>query len=252
MGCAASSATARVAQPIQFAQVVPNDYDLNEEGRINTKSVGHSTHGAVKAGWSEADPCRRELSNQQVDLGRADVAARDAPASEPAPSQPPQPILERPVPPRLKEDEHESGRERLVESMEERGEEKHQGRVAKRSNTQSIENDREEPSKQHQRGAGLDLILSANIVSEPKSLVTWNSYDFVPSADDFALGHPIPPCAPTHKRYLRRIRKSFDYIASMPGAFQECIAKRRSSFDQRAQRLDAQTSKSSRPISRAR
>eukprot|EP00931_Biecheleriopsis_adriatica_P119208 TRINITY_DN9445_c0_g3_i1.p1 TRINITY_DN9445_c0_g3~~TRINITY_DN9445_c0_g3_i1.p1 ORF type:complete len:188 (+),score=37.59 TRINITY_DN9445_c0_g3_i1:60-623(+) len=90
-----------------------------------------------------------------------------------------------------------------------------------------------EASKQKQLGS----IFSA-VVSEPKSLVTWSSYEFRPRAQDFASGHPLPPCATSQEAYRHRILRRLASIIRRPFAFQHDVMERRDRFDQKAQKRD--------------
>eukprot|EP00931_Biecheleriopsis_adriatica_P083555 TRINITY_DN5715_c1_g1_i1.p1 TRINITY_DN5715_c1_g1~~TRINITY_DN5715_c1_g1_i1.p1 ORF type:complete len:188 (+),score=34.39 TRINITY_DN5715_c1_g1_i1:42-566(+) len=111
-------------------------------------------------------------------------------------------------------------------------------RAAQRREHLPLPNEAEATANQQQPEGELGLLLSASIVSEPKSLITWNSYDFKPSAEDYAAGAPIPPCAPTHRRYVRRMRIQLECIASTPRVFKDRVRRRRDRFEQKAQALE--------------
>eukprot|EP00931_Biecheleriopsis_adriatica_P116685 TRINITY_DN92294_c0_g1_i1.p1 TRINITY_DN92294_c0_g1~~TRINITY_DN92294_c0_g1_i1.p1 ORF type:complete len:267 (-),score=49.84 TRINITY_DN92294_c0_g1_i1:84-884(-) len=247
MGCAASSASVQATRAVQFAQVVPDDtFDIIEAGHIDDKRDKRDLPSANKAGWLEDPADQKDASERQG--GGQDVPERQAGAQAsaaylavgPAPAGASAP--EQPASPRQADDGHENGHERLIDPKRERGEEKRQGKSERKNTLSFDEKDRLGlTTKQASEGQHGSNILNAGIVSEPKSLVTWKSFDFNPSAEDFALGQPIPPCAPTHRKYLRRINRNLEHFASLPEAFQAFIQKRRDRFDQKAQRLDAQT-----------
>eukprot|EP00931_Biecheleriopsis_adriatica_P083553 TRINITY_DN5715_c0_g3_i2.p1 TRINITY_DN5715_c0_g3~~TRINITY_DN5715_c0_g3_i2.p1 ORF type:complete len:141 (+),score=24.32 TRINITY_DN5715_c0_g3_i2:59-481(+) len=96
-------------------------------------------------------------------------------------------------------------------------------------------------TKQQEPEGELGLLLFSAIVSEPKSLVTWNSYDFMPSAQEEASGHPIPPCAPTHKRYVRRICMELACITLLPQAFRDRVMRHRDHLELKALKCDEQS-----------
>eukprot|EP00931_Biecheleriopsis_adriatica_P119207 TRINITY_DN9445_c0_g2_i1.p1 TRINITY_DN9445_c0_g2~~TRINITY_DN9445_c0_g2_i1.p1 ORF type:complete len:175 (-),score=46.30 TRINITY_DN9445_c0_g2_i1:48-572(-) len=97
----------------------------------------------------------------------------------------------------------------------------------------------EEMPKKKQPGGELGLIFSA-IVSEPKSLVSWSSHDFRPSAEELSSGHRLPPCAISQESHLRRLQRRLASITCTPFAFQDIVRKRRDDFDQMAQKLDGE------------
>jgi len=76
-------------------------------------------------------------------------------------------------------------------------------------------------------------------VSEPKGLVTYQSYHHNPTAEDFAAGHPIASCGPNHRKHQRRLRKYLKSIVSFPQSFNDRVAARRQKMDERRKRQDA-------------
>eukprot|EP00931_Biecheleriopsis_adriatica_P078245 TRINITY_DN5169_c0_g1_i6.p1 TRINITY_DN5169_c0_g1~~TRINITY_DN5169_c0_g1_i6.p1 ORF type:complete len:232 (-),score=36.06 TRINITY_DN5169_c0_g1_i6:132-827(-) len=115
--------------------------------------------------------------------------------------------------------------------------------VSQRPDTQSL--DREEGELPNRQGECQGIILSANMVSEPKLLVSWNSYDYMPCDED--IGHQIPPCVLTHKRHLRRLRLRSRMIDAMPVTFHHLITLKRDMFDRHAQALDEEYAEKKEP-----
>lgn len=90
-----------------------------------------------------------------------------------------------------------------------------------------------------------DLVADdLRMVSEPKGLVTYQSYNYDPTAEDFAAGHPIASCGPSHRRHLRRLRKYLKSLVNFPQSFNDKVAARRQKMDERRKRQDAVPDKS--------
>eukprot|EP00930_Biecheleria_cincta_P008225 TRINITY_DN109622_c0_g1_i1.p1 TRINITY_DN109622_c0_g1~~TRINITY_DN109622_c0_g1_i1.p1 ORF type:complete len:330 (+),score=68.02 TRINITY_DN109622_c0_g1_i1:44-991(+) len=82
------------------------------------------------------------------------------------------------------------------------------------------------------------LAGGARLVDEPKNLVTYQSYDYDPTAEDFAAGHPIASCAPSHRRHLRRLRKYLKSLVNFPELFNDKVTARRQKMEERRKRQD--------------
>eukprot|EP00931_Biecheleriopsis_adriatica_P078247 TRINITY_DN5169_c2_g1_i1.p1 TRINITY_DN5169_c2_g1~~TRINITY_DN5169_c2_g1_i1.p1 ORF type:complete len:273 (+),score=45.30 TRINITY_DN5169_c2_g1_i1:17-835(+) len=228
MGCARSSARTQEARRISFTQVVPD----KESQHKDTEQMATMGRCDVKAGWTEPEPNQQDGSIQQVSSGEtAGSAAGGVPCREPIPEGPL---------PCLPGDDCESGQEEpeeRIDSKKERSEQVLQ-EVVQRPNAEPLDKEGEIPNRQEQ--ADPRLFSIERIVSEPKSLISWNSYDFAPCAEDIKLRRSLPPCMPTHKKHLRGITKRLKQIASAPEAFQEFVTKSRDTFDWKATNADAQ------------
>mmetsp|Transcript_50761 Transcript_50761/g.91413 ORF Transcript_50761/g.91413 Transcript_50761/m.91413 type:complete len:113 (+) Transcript_50761:273-611(+) len=71
-------------------------------------------------------------------------------------------------------------------------------------------------------------------VPEPKGLLNFNSYKFYPTRAD--AGHPLPPCAPTHKNYIKRLTKNLRSFKNYPEEFEGLTLHRRKQFDKKMRR----------------
>eukprot|EP00931_Biecheleriopsis_adriatica_P017903 TRINITY_DN1268_c0_g1_i1.p1 TRINITY_DN1268_c0_g1~~TRINITY_DN1268_c0_g1_i1.p1 ORF type:complete len:345 (-),score=66.60 TRINITY_DN1268_c0_g1_i1:54-1049(-) len=168
---------------------------------------------ALRAGWPAPKGDQQQVS--------PDPAGRDE--------------SEGPCPP--PEERGDQAREQRSDPENERDEQK--GSKERRA-ARTLTNNQGDTVKQQHQAEDRGSILNANIVSEPPALVTWHSHDYEPCEEDFADGHPIPPCAPLQKRHLRKLGKGLDSIASLPDAFLKLIERRRDRFDQKAESLDRQ------------
>eukprot|EP00931_Biecheleriopsis_adriatica_P106437 TRINITY_DN8089_c0_g2_i1.p1 TRINITY_DN8089_c0_g2~~TRINITY_DN8089_c0_g2_i1.p1 ORF type:complete len:184 (-),score=25.06 TRINITY_DN8089_c0_g2_i1:25-501(-) len=71
---------------------------------------------------------------------------------------------------------------------------------------------------------------SADVESEPSKAVSFQSFFFEPSPKNWAFER-IPPCAPTHRRHLRRLDKALMSWRVAPQELREDIDERRKRFD---------------------
>lgn len=78
------------------------------------------------------------------------------------------------------------------------------------------------------------------IVSTPLGLASFNSFHFNPVAADLAPGHPLPPCAPTHKIYVKRLTKTLHTFGQYPLLFRDLVLCRREKFDERTAKVQTQ------------
>ncbi|CAE8643373.1 unnamed protein product [Polarella glacialis] len=81
-----------------------------------------------------------------------------------------------------------------------------------------------------------NMFHNMKIVPEPLGLLNFNSYKFKPTRADLKAGHPIPPCSPTHKNYIKHLRKNLLAFEKFPLAFQDLAFCRRKKFDKMVQR----------------
>eukprot|EP00931_Biecheleriopsis_adriatica_P078242 TRINITY_DN5169_c0_g1_i12.p1 TRINITY_DN5169_c0_g1~~TRINITY_DN5169_c0_g1_i12.p1 ORF type:complete len:270 (-),score=43.44 TRINITY_DN5169_c0_g1_i12:132-941(-) len=259
MGCAASTQTAR---KIHFSQVVPDD-DLEHKDAKQSDDIPMD-HRDVKAKWPHTE---RQQSNETS--GQISSVAGDMPAAQPLEEEPAllrrqevdgdssRTLSQRPTQQHNETSEQISsvvGDVPAAQPLEEEpallrrpGVDGDSSRtlqeVSQRPDTQSL--DREEGELPNRQGECQGIILSANMVSEPKLLVSWNSYDYMPCDED--IGHQIPPCVLTHKRHLRRLRLRSRMIDAMPVTFHHLITLKRDMFDRHAQALDEEYAEKKEP-----
>ncbi|CAE8591019.1 unnamed protein product [Polarella glacialis] len=61
-----------------------------------------------------------------------------------------------------------------------------------------------------------NMFHNMKIVPEPLNLLNFNSYKFNPTRADLKRGHPIPPCSPTHKNYIKHLIKKPISLPEVP------------------------------------
>eukprot|EP00931_Biecheleriopsis_adriatica_P106439 TRINITY_DN8089_c0_g3_i1.p1 TRINITY_DN8089_c0_g3~~TRINITY_DN8089_c0_g3_i1.p1 ORF type:complete len:143 (+),score=17.54 TRINITY_DN8089_c0_g3_i1:43-471(+) len=79
---------------------------------------------------------------------------------------------------------------------------------------------------------------SVESVPEPTNAVSLKSFYFEPSAENCSSEHPIQPCAPAHRRHLRRLDVALRCANAWPKDFVVDIEERRMRFDRKAKFQD--------------
>eukprot|EP00931_Biecheleriopsis_adriatica_P112670 TRINITY_DN87363_c0_g1_i1.p1 TRINITY_DN87363_c0_g1~~TRINITY_DN87363_c0_g1_i1.p1 ORF type:complete len:173 (+),score=11.02 TRINITY_DN87363_c0_g1_i1:36-521(+) len=85
------------------------------------------------------------------------------------------------------------------------------------------------------------LKLSAS-VEAGLNAVSIKSFYFEPTAKNWGSEHPVPPCAPSHRRHIRRMDDAARSWSAAPKEFLVDIESRRKRFDRRAELQDLEES----------
>jgi len=78
-----------------------------------------------------------------------------------------------------------------------------------------------------------------HIVEEPTNLLIFKSYEYTPTKADIMVGHPISPCAPTHKRWLNRLNTALAEVEKEPSKFEDLISVRRETLIKKSEKGNA-------------
>eukprot|EP00440_Ansanella_granifera_P023544 gb/GFBE01025565.1/.p1 GENE.gb/GFBE01025565.1/~~gb/GFBE01025565.1/.p1 ORF type:complete len:262 (+),score=29.95 gb/GFBE01025565.1/:1-786(+) len=233
MGCAAS---VQAVPAVQFAQVVPvGAWPDSPRSSIEDLEPDRRRQQA-REGWASKEKALPDKACERPAEEGLQVPPPDMVAEKQAvPPSPPAPEMQAVPPPPPAPEMQDNHQGPLIDPNDE-GKQVEEGakppqRNAQRTHTQQV------PDASNPRGNG--KTLNVGVVEAPLGLQSWKSYGFTPSDADFALGHPIPPCLPTHQKHLRRIKRNLDYFSAVPDAFQDLVRKRRDKFDAKAARLDA-------------
>ena len=93
-------------------------------------------------------------------------------------------------------------------------------------------------SAAHRQQCGNVFGQELKFVSEPKCLETYRSLDYEPSNYDFAAGHAIAPCAPSHRRHLRRVKRQLKTLLDAPERLKDFVTARRRKLERIRHRQD--------------
>ncbi|CAE8733586.1 unnamed protein product, partial [Polarella glacialis] len=74
------------------------------------------------------------------------------------------------------------------------------------------------------------------IIPEPPGLLTFDSFKFNPTRADVNPNHPLPPCAPTHRYYIKHLTNNLRDFQRYPLVFQDLTTQRRAKFDKKMRR----------------
>jgi len=199
MGCSASISADDARQPIQFAQVFPSAAhpeapyrrQLQKDGAAPKVQAPVSKHSPIAA-WEGGE-----------------VQERKAQEAEAVP---------RPQVPNLPRPSHDN----LDKSPEPDSKVKTAVPLSRSKSVAPDDDDLLQEMKDKFRGE--------KVVDEPLGLKTYDSYHFNPVRADIEDGHPIAPCAPTHKLYLKRLGKTLATFQQYPVVFRDLALFRREKF----------------------
>lgn len=71
------------------------------------------------------------------------------------------------------------------------------------------------------------LCLNENMVPEPPNLQVYESYNYNPTKEHFAEGHPLAPCWPSHMQHIKRIHKHLAQFRRFPDHFTDLVLHKR-------------------------
>ncbi|CAE8654652.1 unnamed protein product [Polarella glacialis] len=79
----------------------------------------------------------------------------------------------------------------------------------------------------------------ATVVPEPSGLRSFRSFTLCPGEAEQEAGHPLAPCAPTHKRWLTRLDQALAHWEESPSYMLGSILLRREALDENMAAEDA-------------
>ncbi|CAE8686404.1 unnamed protein product [Polarella glacialis] len=78
-----------------------------------------------------------------------------------------------------------------------------------------------------------NMFRDMTIIPEPPGLLRFDSFKFIATRADVKSGHPLPPGAPAHKKYVKYLTKSLQAFQHCPDYFQDLALCRRAKFDKK-------------------